>query len=323
MTERIHCCGIIVFYNDLTVVVKTEKGRYSYPKGKKEKGETHLETAYRELKEESNIDSNDIDLYPESVFIDERKGNNNNISVRYFIGKLKHQKPVSFMDPDELDEVKYMRVIDVLTLPNENMMERRKTILSHAYSIYQNQLTEHDETRLSKSLSWLLRHGIVQERMNMDDTGYVLIADVLAKEQFKGFNSNNIKQVVLNNDKQRFDIRDDIYIRARQGHSEEVGRLLDDDKMLPRVTEPLPLVVHGTNKKAIKVIKESGLKSMNRKHIHFALSLDKTRQTSKVLIFLDMESALIDGIKFYRSENDVILCKEDIDPKYFKAIEYL
>ena len=320
MTERIHCCGIIVFYDDLTVVVKTEKGNYSYPKGKKEKGETHLETAYRELKEETNINRNDIELFPETVSIDERKGNNNNISVRYFIGKLKKQKPVSFEDPEELDEVKYMKVSDVLLLPNENMKERRKAILETAYHIYQTQLTQYKQTRLSKSLSWLLRHGIVQENMNMDDVGYVLIDDILGKEQFKDFTRNHIIQVVQNNDKQRFDIRNNTHIRARQGHSEEVGRLLDDDKMLPQVTEPLPVVIHDTNRKAIKLIKESGLKSMNRKHIHFAAI---PRKTSKVLIYLDMEQAMLDGIKFYRSDNDVILCKQDIDPKYFKKIEYL
>ena len=323
MAEQIHCCGIIVFYENETVVVKTARDNYSYPKGKKERGETHLETAYRELKEETNIDESDIILYPDEVCIDERKGQNKNISVRYFIGKLKTKVPVSFQDPDELDEVSYMKVSDVLSMPNENMKLRRKQILEEAYNIFQTRLLPNGERHLSKSLSWLLRHGIVKEHMTMTDTGYVLIADILAKTTFRGYTTDHIIQVVNNNDKQRFNIKDDIYIRARQGHSEEVGALLDDEKMLPIITEPLEICYHGTTRKAMKNIAQSGLKSMDRKHIHLATSLDRIRQTSKVAIKINMELAMVNGIKFYRSDNDVILCRQDLDTKYFMHTTYL
>ena len=67
---RINCCGIIVFYDNLTILVKNEKNFYSFPKGKKEKGETDFETAYRELKEETGIKENEIELI-NNKYIDE------------------------------------------------------------------------------------------------------------------------------------------------------------------------------------------------------------------------------------------------------------
>lgn len=320
--EHIYCCGIIVFYEDETVVVKTARNNYSFPKGKMECNETTLETAYRELKEETNINDSDIILYPNNVYIDEKK-KNNHISVRYFVGKLKTKVPVSFQNPGELEQVTYMKVSDVLNLPNENMKQCRKKILDEAYHIYRTQLLPNGQRHLSKLLSWILRHGIIKENLNMSDTGYVLISDILSKSQFRGYKIEHIIHIVNTNDKQRFDIKDNIYIRARQGHSKDVGDLLDDDKMLPLITKPLEICYHGTTRKAIKIIRENGLKSMNRKHIHFATSLDRIRQSSKVAIKIDMEKAMIDGIKFYKSANDVILCKEDLDIKYFMHTTYL
>jgi len=62
----VFCCGIIVFYENETVIVRTPKGNCSFPKGKIEKGETNMMCAIRELKEETNIDICDIEFYMEN-----------------------------------------------------------------------------------------------------------------------------------------------------------------------------------------------------------------------------------------------------------------
>ena len=159
--------------------------------------------------------------------------------------------------------------------------------------------------------------------MKIDNEGYVLISDILQKKQFRNYKLEDIINVVSNNNKKRFDIKDNIYIRARQGHNKDVGKLLNDDLMLPEIKIPLDKCIHGTTKKAYDEIKKSGLKSMNRKHIHMAMNLQKIREQSKVAIYIDMKRAMEDGIKFYKSDNDVILCKTTIQPKYFMKIEYL
>jgi len=68
---------------------------------------------------------------------------------------------------------------------------------------------------------------------------------------------------------------------------------------------------------------------MSRMHIHCAISepndkvISGMRSSSQVMIYIDMEKAMNDGIKFYMSKNKVILTKGIdgvLEPKYFKNI---
>lgn len=70
---------------------------------------------------------------------------------------------------------------------------------------------------------------------------------------------------------------------------------------------------------------------MNRQHIHLAIGLPSAgnvisgmRSSCQVAIYIDLPKAIKDGIKFYRSANDVILCPGNSDgflrPKYFLKV---
>ena len=51
-------CGIVVFdENEKVLIIKHNGGHISFPKGRKEEGETDKETAYREVKEETGIEA--------------------------------------------------------------------------------------------------------------------------------------------------------------------------------------------------------------------------------------------------------------------------
>ena len=39
---------------------------------------------------------------------------------------------------------------------------------------------------MSKKLSWLLRHGAIEEGLNMGTDGFVKLDDILARNDFKG-----------------------------------------------------------------------------------------------------------------------------------------
>lgn len=135
-------------------------------------------------------------------------------------------------------------------------------------------------------------------------------------------------------------------IRANQGHSIAVN----SEDLLKPITEAnmLDLVVHGTTAKAWKLILQSGgLKPMNRNHVHFASGLpdsfkevdDGSRETnedaapvisgmrnsSSILIYIDLPKAVSGGLKFWQSENGVILSEgnEDgiIKTEFFKKVE--
>lgn len=49
-------CGCIIIENSKVLLIKQIKGIWGFPKGHVEKDETELETAIREVKEETNID---------------------------------------------------------------------------------------------------------------------------------------------------------------------------------------------------------------------------------------------------------------------------
>ena len=182
---------------------------------------------------------------------------------------------------------------------------------------------EEDLVKLSKQLSFYLRHGLEKYKIPHDTDGFVELDFLLKFKKFSQFNVDMVKKVVTDNSKKRFDLKtiDEIlYIRANQGHSS--GKL-NDDKMLQLLTKPIDGCFHGTYKKHLDSIKKNGLSTMKRKHIHIAESNDAIsgqRQNCNLYIYINMKLAIDDGIKFYRSSNGVILTPGNNDgyliPKY-------
>lgn len=138
----------------------------------------------------------------------------------------------------------------------------------------------------------------------------------------------------------------DWLIRANQGHSLKVE---DEGLLKPITPENRPeTAVHGTTHAAWPLIAASGgLKRMKRNHIHFASGLpagfesiadgataDNTdaapvisgmRKSSTVLMYLDVQKAMEAGMKFWLSDNGVILSEgnaEGLLPlEMFKRVE--
>lgn len=179
--------------------------------------------------------------------------------------------------------------------------------------------------KISKKMSYYLRHGL--DKLTPDSAGYVEINQLLSLDDFVGVKKEEILKEVEINEKKRFGLDSTgEKIRANQGHSLVSGALVDESKLLKKIIEPLGYCVHGTRKEHLNKIKATGLKRMNRTHIHFAIkptAISGFRGTSNVLIHIDMKKAMEDGIEFYLSENDVILCQGPIDPKYFSKIQIL
>jgi 2'-phosphotransferase len=141
----------------------------------------------------------------------------------------------------------------------------------------------------------------------------------------------------------------DYLIRANQGHSIKV----DTEGLLVSITAEagnIPsTVVHGTDERAWKLImKSGGLRRMGRNHIHFASGLPDgfksvdastgsaeekesapvisgMRKNSSVLVYVDIEAAMKAGVKFFISENGVILTEGNeqgfLPYEFFKRVE--
>lgn len=124
------CAGIIVFDNDKVALVNTNCGNFSFPKGKRNKSESDLEVAWRELEEETGLTKEHVNLIDEEYYIDELN-NKGNLCVRYFIGTLSKNIREFKFDPKELANAQWYYVRNALTF--EKFKKSRREILDIAY----------------------------------------------------------------------------------------------------------------------------------------------------------------------------------------------
>lgn len=196
--------------------------------------------------------------------------------------------------------------------------------------------TEKEITRISKFMSYVLRHGTDERSIKIDSEGYVLLDDLMKQTEMKYVSVSDVLFVVENNDKKRYAILEKttnhgtkLYIRANQGHCKEIGEKIDDLSLLTKIINPVPICVHGTDKKSWTIIKTLGLSPMKRKHIHLASGLTHDdsvisgmRRSSKVIIYIDMEKAMNKGKVFYLSTNGVILTPDTLEPDLIDHVEF-
>jgi len=186
------------------------------------------------------------------------------------------------------------------------------------------------DVQLSKTLSYILRHGAEKLGLDLRPGGFVYVEDILQQPQCSRFTVEDVRRVVENNEKKRFHLEENsengrLQIRANQGHSVQVEGLA-----LTPVTSAadFPVVVHGTYLRCWEAIRAQGLHRMNRTHIHLAPGepgqdgvISGMRGSCDVLVFINLEAVLADNIPVYLSANGVILCAGDQDgylkPKYF------
>lgn len=192
--------------------------------------------------------------------------------------------------------------------------------------------------RLSKSLSYVLRHGASKMGLQMSSDGFVYVDELLAHQQFRSFSLEDVQQVVATNEKQRFKFQTHpedgrLQIRANQGHSVQV-----EDLELKQVSPDDPdcpkEAVHGTYMKYWPSIQSQGLSRMNRTHIHLAPGLpgeggviSGMRQNCELAVYINVSKAISDGIQFFWSANGVLLTPGDaggiLAPCYFSRAQKL
>lgn len=180
--------------------------------------------------------------------------------------------------------------------------------------------------RTSKQLTLITRHKL--HKYPHDKQGFVKLNDIFNSELFPySVPIDDIKEIVNTDNKNRFTLKETsngFYIRSNQGHS---SGSIDDNELLTLLEEPINGCFHGTYNKNLNLIKKNGLSKMKRHHIHLAESetaKSGRRYDTNVKIYINMSLAMSEGIKFYRSANNVILTPGDsegyLKPKYFSDI---
>lgn len=190
------------------------------------------------------------------------------------------------------------------------------------------------DTEISKCLSWLLRHGAIKEGLPMQPDGFVEVSALLNHKTLKNksVSLSDVERIVQYDQKQRYKMKTEqgvLKIKANQGHSiQEVNKLLMKKVMS---LEEIPLVVHGTYFRFWEKIKTEGLRRMRRNEMHFSNSDQISpkevhsgfRSDCEILIYIDVQKAMQDGVQFFISENKVILSSGIdgvISAKYFAKV---
>merc|ERR1711963_1070591 len=192
-----------------------------------------------------------------------------------------------------------------------------------------------DRVRLSKALSWLLRHNAEKEGFVFLEGGFLPVQEVLKHKRFRGggYTLEDVQAVVAECPKQRFSLKTSqegaLLIRANQGHSISTVEVDLEEVVDPSQT---PVVIHGTYLRNWDAIKAGGLSRMTRNHIHFSAGeagqdgvISGMRKTADLKIYMDMSKALGAGLRFFRSANNVILSPGDsngiISPEFFSKVK--
>ncbi len=171
-------------------------------------------------------------------------------------------------------------------------------------------------TRLSKYLSFVLRHQPGSIGVAMDGQGWVDVEELIERSRPRGVQLTRevIAEIVATSPKRRFALSEDgRRLRANQGHSVDVDLAYEPSR-------PPELLFHGTAAARLPAIRAEGLKKMGRHHVH--LSPDPAtaravgmRRGQPVVLRIAAARMHREGHVFYRSANGVWLV-ERVPPEF-------
>jgi putative RNA 2'-phosphotransferase len=171
------------------------------------------------------------------------------------------------------------------------------------------------DEKLSKALSYVLRHRPDSIGVSLDKAGWCLIDELIVQFNAHGteIDRETLDRIVKNDAKGRYSIQE-TKIRANQGHS------VTNVDLGYKAVRPPAILFHGTVSQFLKSIMKQGLRKMNRQHVH--LSADEAtartvgaRRGKPVILTINAAQMSDDGFKFFLSENGVWLTDE-VPAKY-------
>lgn len=177
-----------------------------------------------------------------------------------------------------------------------------------------------DLVKLSKFLSYVLRHHPDSIGLSLNDEGWASITELLEKANVHGKNVSHadLMRVVAENDKQRFRLSDDgLMIRASQGHSIQVDLALSPQ-------QPPAFLYHGTATRFLNSILVEGLKAKSRQQVHLSENKDTAlkvgqRHGKPVILEVAAMQMAEQGLLFYLSDNGVWLT-ESVEVRFLRVL---
>jgi putative RNA 2'-phosphotransferase len=169
-----------------------------------------------------------------------------------------------------------------------------------------------DYIKLSKELSYALRHAPWEYELELDEHGWVDISQLLhslrENREWASVCEADLQRIIDASDKKRHEIRDGM-IRALYGHS-------TPQKILREPASPPDVLYHGTAGRFLDSILDKGLLPQSRQFVHLsadtetALQVGRRRDSRPVLLVVDAVKAYREGVAFYRGNDKVWLADQ-------------
>lgn len=164
-------------------------------------------------------------------------------------------------------------------------------------------------TKLSKEISYALRHAPWEYELEMDENGWVSVEQLIEalhrKSEWKSITQDDIQQTIDLSEKKRHEIVGN-KIRAFYGHSIPM-------KISKVESKPPEILYHGTARRFVKSIMKNGLSPQSRQYVHLsqdidtALDVGRRHDDKPCILVVDSLRAWNDGIVFYYGNEKVWL----------------
>ncbi len=177
-----------------------------------------------------------------------------------------------------------------------------------------------DYTKLSKEISYALRHAPWEYELELDSEGFVTVEQLINainenSNYDRPINVSDLEYIIKNSDKIRHEIKGD-RIRALYGHS--IPMHISKEPIVPP-----DVLYHGTTHKALEAILNDGLRPMGRQYVHLSVDTDtaiqvgRRRDPDSVILVINSHKAYADGVRFYKG-NDKVVLADFISNNYIK-----
>ncbi len=180
-----------------------------------------------------------------------------------------------------------------------------------------------NKVKLSKTVSYILRHHPESFDLKLAADGSLNLNDLVnaLKRKFPELEREDLIKLVEDDPKGRLSLLNGgERIRANYGHSIEG---VDPDH---KEVKPPKFLYHGTTHSAKKKILKEGLKPMGRNYTHLSATVEEAakvgqRRTDNPIIFkINAEQAYQDGLKFYRTGEDIYL-SDKVPVEYLEVLK--
>ena len=172
---------------------------------------------------------------------------------------------------------------------------------------------------LSRFISLILRHKPEVIGLSLDEHGWANVDELLAGiGRTRPITMEILEEIVRTDEKQRYTFNEDhARIRANQGHSIQVDVELEEK-------EPPEYLFHGTGRKYVESIDQTGLIPKSRLYVHLSgdqeTAIKVGKRHGEPIVYQVAAGAMArDGHKFWRSANDVWLTKR-VPPEYLEKM---